>query len=69
MGWNMTKDELLQQLTVNNGKVADIQAEIAKQRQRPQTAEVRLVVREFSQQLEYWKRDKARITEALERLG
>ena len=63
----MTKEELLQQLQVNDTKVAEINVEIAKQRTRLNTFEPRMVIREYISQLDYWRRDKKRITEALEK--
>ena len=62
----MTKEEFLQQLHHNNSKVAAINAEIAKQHKRTQTPEMRLLIREFRLQLEYWAKDRKRITEAFE---
>jgi hypothetical protein len=64
----VTKEDFLHQLHHNNSKVAEINNEIAKQRKRAQTPEVRLLIREFRLQLEYWAKDRKRITEALEKI-
>lgn len=63
----MTKEELLQQLQINDSKVAEISNEIAKQKGRFDVTS-RQTVKEFRLQLEYWAKDKKRINEQLAKI-
>jgi len=63
----MSKEELLQQLHINDTTVDEINREIAKQRAREFQfpLEARSSIREFILQLEYWRRHKLNINAAL----
>ena len=67
----MSKEELLQQLHINDTTVDVINREIAKQRAREFTSPIdaRSSIREFMLQLEYWRRHRVNINTALEGLS
>lgn len=61
----MDKEELQQQLTISDAKIDECNQEIMKQKNRTNTADVRLVIREWGFQRDYWQRHKANIAELL----